>query len=160
MLRANLAIFALIAGVVLLVVPPAVMAVGQPPKPVIHCKVAHRDTGAHDYFHVETVWHLTFQMAFCFDGKRVMAAGPNGLNSEPDGSCDISHTDPITVDAGACDISGFYYAWNGNASGGYQAQATIHIDNSIFHIGRWGTVTVTIKLIMNGNGSWRSEVEH
>jgi hypothetical protein len=89
----------------------------------------------------------TLRAQWCWAARRVTQVGL---------SCLITDVDSVAIKADLCASSGYYYSWNGAATGGYHAIGSATYSNCIFRYGCWRQWVVNVELWLNGNGTWTS----
>lgn len=111
----------------------------------LRCKVVTHGVHADDVSGLEAVWKFKITVSACYNGRRVV---------RPGATCNVWHTDPVTIINSGCSTQDNVYAWRGNPYGGYYAQAQATFQNCVIKFACLTNVTVTIKIWMTGNGAW------
>lgn len=111
----------------------------------LRCKVVSHGVHADDVSGLEAVWKFKITVSACYNGRRVVRPGV---------TCNVWHTDPVTIVNSGCGTQDNVYAWRGNPFGGYYAQASATFQNCVIKFACLTNVTVTIKIWMTGNGAW------
>ena len=69
-------------------------------------------------------------------------------------TCYASDVVGLTIQAGGCNISGYYYSWSGSTTGGHYSIGTANYANCILKYGCIGSWNVNAEVWVNGNGTW------
>ena len=87
----------------------------------------------------------SLRVYWCWSSPRITKVGV---------ACFSSDVDSFAIQTGPCTVNGYYYSWNGNATGGHYSLGSGQYGNCVFQYGCWRNWVVNVEVWINGNGTW------